>query len=196
MQDTADKVLVFDRLKDSLTAMKGRTQPSDLHAAHHRAENGALTAKEIGRMWQARDAEERTRWDLEAAVKNKPFPYAHGISSNESDESRTAYRLLLTFAAPPAESGRGAAVARLLGLKKNATEGAWKGSVATRGKIDSGDCDSWIPAERVKGGFMSVVTRSLVDFGTGSARRTQVRRLKCVCVSDRSNGKPIGYTTR
>jgi hypothetical protein len=170
LQDIEDKLLAFDSACAAIDAMKGPVSASQLFAADQRGQKtstgAGLSEKEIGKLWKDKGNEESSMWELKAVYANKGRLYKNGLGSNESDESRMAYRMLLTCFALKRSSGRNAAVARALRLSRNATDkkgGAWRDAIDKREAIDGGKDSSWMPNKRKIGNMLPMLTRSLVD---------------------------------
>ena len=101
--------------------------------------------KEIGREWGKLVPGRRERWEAQARTEAAKHGHFHkGMSANDSEENRKAYRLLLTALAPTKagrgdSTGMGAAMGEALGFKTNkGKQSLWQQCVQDRAELDRG----------------------------------------------------------
>jgi hypothetical protein len=101
--------------------------------------------KEIGREWGKLPLRRREQWEARARTEAAKHGNFHkGMSANDSEENRKAYRLLLTALAPTKagrgdSGGMGAAMGEALGFKVNkGKHKLWQQCMEGRAELDRG----------------------------------------------------------
>ena len=151
-QDTGLKLRSFGRVQDAVEILKGTPTAYELYAQSQRDTRdfgeGRCKETEISNAYKCESENVKEQWDVKAKAEANQRQQKFGASARESDSSKKAQRMLLSFVAPKENSGDGKHLSRLLPVSYDLLRECIKARTA----VDNGDSASWEPHGRARSG--------------------------------------------